>query len=153
MRPLRHLEAAASLAHWRSYARSFQKGKECSLVLSESSICRNMNCFMCDDLDYILDNEKGWRYRYSQALLLSANRTTWGWALLQPVARRPRYSAQFFVDPTQRGKGYGKALLQAAQQGLKGRVPLCYLDDENEGFFSKYPTLFERYEEDEDIPA
>lgn len=116
--------------------------------------------YMCDDLELILDVEQGWRYRYSQAILLgdtmmegAARLVTWpihGWALLQPVYNRPRYSAQLFVDPDHRGKGYGKALLEQANRW--GKSPLCYIDDENAGFFKKYPGLYEPFiEEEEDV--
>lgn len=116
--------------------------------------------YMCDDLDLILEREQGWRYRYSQAILLGNTAgpppdrkwdrleigTIYGWALMQPVHHRPRYSAQFFVDEAQRGKGYGARLLAEANRW--GKAPLCYIDDENEGFFNKYPHLYEQWNEE-----
>jgi len=109
--------------------------------------------YMSEDLDYILDNERRWLYRYSKAILLSDPGKVWpihGWALVEPIYNRPRYAAQLFVDPSQRGKGYGTMLLSAAQRGINN-VPLCYVDEENEGFFNKVPWLYEKFREKESV--
>lgn len=110
--------------------------------------------YMCEDLDEILRNEQKWCYRYSQAILLGQppakpqmTQTPWpiyGWALLQPLYRRSKYSAQLFVDPLHRGKRYGTILLEQANR--HSFQPLVYVDDENEGFFDKHPNLFEQVE-------
>jgi len=106
--------------------------------------------YMCEDLDEILREEQRRCYRYSQAILLSMDDKILGWALLQPLYRRSKYSAQFFVDPLHRGKGYGKLLLEKAD-GFSF-APVVYVDDDNEGFFNKYPFLLERVR-DKDMSA
>lgn len=115
--------------------------------------------YMCEDLEAILEMEQGWRYRYSQAILLGdtlmddSRLRAWpiyGWALLQPVYRSRKYSAQFFVDPGQRGNGYGKVLLEQANKWCN--KPLCYIDEQNEGFFRKHPSLYDEFVE-KDIAA
>jgi len=100
--------------------------------------------YMCEDLVEILKVESGpRRYRYSEALFIHDDKTIYGWGLLQPIPRSPRYTFQLFVDPKHRGKGYGRMLLTGANSlcGRKHR-PVCYLDDENEGFFNHYPSLY-----------
>ena len=100
--------------------------------------------YMCEDLDAILLGEKGKRrYRYSEAIFIHDHRMIYGWALMQPVPRSPRYTFQLFVDPEHRGKGYGHRLLTMGN-GLQGwkHKPICYPDDENEWFFNKYPSLY-----------
>lgn len=109
--------------------------------------------YMNEDVDIILATERRSKYRKSLAILLSDPDKAWpihGWALLQPVYNRARYSAQFFVDPLQRGKGYGRLLLGAANR-LTGRPPLCYVDEDNKGFFEKHPMLYENYEEKAEV--
>jgi len=116
--------------------------------------------YMCEDLDEILREENRWRYRYSRAILLGPppakpqiTQSAWpilGWALLQPLYRRSKYSAQFFVDPLHRGKGYGKLLLEEAAG--YSFAPVVYVDDDNKGFFNKYPFLLEQVR-DKDMSA
>lgn len=107
--------------------------------------------YMCEDLDNILEEERCWRYRYSQAILLGEAKmdgtvgNIYGWSLLQPVYRSRRYSAQFFVDPSHRGQGHGARLLAEANRWCKN--PLCFVDTDNQGFFERFPSMYERYEE------
>lgn len=129
------------------------------LTPSQLARCRELSFgtegYMCEDIDEILQTEQKWCYRYSQAILLGApeNKSAWpilGWALLQPLYRKSKYSAQLFVDPLHRGKGYGTILLEQANR--HSFQPLVYVDDENEGFFEKHPRLFEQVK-DKDMSA
>jgi GNAT superfamily N-acetyltransferase len=91
--------------------------------------------YMCEDLEMVLDTETRWHYRYSQALLLYLNKNIVGWCLLQPVPRSKRWSAQLFVDPLYRRRGYGRLLLQEANK-ISNR-PCVYTDRDNLEFFDK----------------
>jgi GNAT superfamily N-acetyltransferase len=126
------------------------------LTPAELARCRELSFgdegYMTEDIEHILQTERRSNYRKSIAILLSDPDRAWpinGWALLQPIYRRSRYSAQFFVDPGQRGKGYGRLLLERANK-ISAR-PLCYVDDDNRGFFEKHPWYYENYEEKADV--
>lgn len=98
--------------------------------------------YMCDDLDHILQTEQGRRYRYSFAIrarLYNRPHTVIGWSLVQPVYRRPNYTAQLFVHSDYRRQGIGGRLLEEAN--LYTPRPWVYLDGDNEEFFNMYPEL------------
>lgn len=98
--------------------------------------------YMCDDLDHILATERKRRYRYSFAIrakLYKQPNTVIGWALVQPVYRRPTYTAQLFVDSAYRRQGIGARLLEAAN--LYTDRPWVYLDKDNQEFFNSFPQL------------
>jgi GNAT superfamily N-acetyltransferase len=99
--------------------------------------------YMCEDLDAAIAKDRAARrrYRYTRACLVFSNGKLVGWSLIEPVPRSPRYVIQMFVDPIYRRKGIGRYLLQQANY-ISKRKPLVYLDDDNEGFFHKYPDLY-----------
>jgi len=128
--------------------------------------CRELSLgedgYMCELLDKILSTEtKKEPYRYSHAILLGdtagpPSNMIWdrleigeiyGWALLTPVPRSPRYYLHLFVDPLHRGKGYGSLLLRLANVGKNSRAyqPLVMTDPENQGFFEKHAGLFKEF--------
>lgn len=98
--------------------------------------------YMCDDLDDILEteNHNRVRYRYSMAVLLMDDKELIGWALLQPIYCSPRYTAQLFVDPEYRKRGYGTKLLRYCNQWTNRKV-VIYSDEDNEEFFMKNANL------------
>lgn len=115
------------------------------LTESELTRCRELSYgdegYMCEDLDEILDIEQGWRYRYSQAVLLRESSEIIGWALIRPIYRSKRYSVQLFVDPYHRRKGHGSALLTEAYRW--GVVPMVFIDKDNVSFFKNYTEKYE----------
>lgn len=111
--------------------------------------------YMCEDLDRILEEEQcRKKYRYSHALLAIENGKRndsnpygiIGWCLLQPVYYRPRYSAQFFVDPARRREGIGRKLIQHARYRTIKPV-YVHIDNDNIDFFKEFPELCSDYAE------
>lgn len=119
------------------------------LTDEELARCRELSYgdegYMCEDLDRIRMDERGWHYRYSQAILLRLNGHIIGWALLEPIYRKRRWTAHFFVDEAHRRRGYGATLLHEANKIC--RRPYCFKDIDNEDFFNKYEDYCIDYQE------
>lgn len=79
------------------------------------------------------------RYRYTLALMIKEKGRLVAWCMLLPIDRVSRYSAEFYVHPLHRRKGYGTLLFQEARR--HGRFkPEVFPDSSNRGFFEKFPA-------------
>lgn len=121
--------------------------KAIELSPTEIADCKRLSYgdegYMSEDLDRILRDERRWRYRYSYVVLVTDpdNNKVIGWSLIEPRPRSPRWIFQCFVDPDYRRQGIGRYLLQQAVY-FRNRKVVAYLDEDNEGFFEKFPELY-----------